>query len=136
MKFCSACGRITAGEPFFCQFCGRTYDVKLCPRRHANPRVAEVCSHCGSRELSTPHPQVSPVWRLLGVLARVTVGLLIAYVLLVFVKEVLTNPKTMNALMALGLLFLALWVLWGMLPMWFRRVIHWSLGRKKHGEER
>ena len=85
MKYCYECGRITAGEPRFCQFCGRTYDVKLCPRRHENPRFAEVCSQCGSRDLSTPQPKVSFLWRVLEFLARVMVGLLIAYVLLSFV---------------------------------------------------
>jgi hypothetical protein len=59
MKYCHHCGRLTSGEPMFCQFCGRSYDVKLCPRLHANPRWAEVCSQCGSRELSTPQPKVS-----------------------------------------------------------------------------
>ena len=73
MKYCYECGRMTGGEPRYCQFCGRTYDVKLCPRRHENPRFAEVCSQCGSRELSTPQPKVSPVWRVLEFLARVMV---------------------------------------------------------------
>ena len=31
MKYCYQCGRMTAGEPLYCQLCGRTYDVKLCP---------------------------------------------------------------------------------------------------------
>ena len=64
MKYCYECGRVTAGEPLFCQFCGRTYNVKLCPRLHVNPRFAEVCSQCGSRDLSTPQPKVSVWWRI------------------------------------------------------------------------
>src|ERR1700756_5276548 len=61
MRFCNQCHRMTAGEPLFCNFCGRSYDVKLCPHRHPNPRNAEICSQCGSRELSTPHPRM-PFW--------------------------------------------------------------------------
>ena len=61
MRYCNQCHRITPGEPLFCNFCGRSYDFKLCPHRHPNPRNAEICSQCGSRELSTPHPRV-PLW--------------------------------------------------------------------------
>ncbi len=31
MRYCNQCHRITAGEPLFCNFCGRSYDFKLCP---------------------------------------------------------------------------------------------------------
>ena len=58
MRYCNECHRMTAGEPLFCNFCGRSYDLKLCPHRHPNPRNAEICSECGSRDLSTPHPHV------------------------------------------------------------------------------
>src|SRR5215472_12922424 len=61
MKYCFNCNRITPGAPLFCNYCGRSYDVKLCPRRHANPRTAEACSQCGSRDLSTPQPR-RPIW--------------------------------------------------------------------------
>lgn len=136
MKYCYECGRITAGEPSFCQFCGRTYDVKLCPRRHENPRYAEVCSQCGSRELSTPQPKVSFLWRALEFIARVTLGLLIAYVFLSFVYGLLATPRTGDALMVLVLLLGALWILWTMLPDWFRRLVRKSLGKGGRREDR
>jgi len=136
MKYCYECGHMTAGEPRYCQFCGRTYDVKLCPRRHENPRSAEVCSQCGSRELSTPQPKVSPVWRLLRFLARVTLGLLIAYVVLAFLSALLTKPETMNALVSLGLLLAALWLLWGLLPLWIRKLIHLLVRGKERRDGR
>src|SRR6266481_2921849 len=78
MKYCYECGRITAGEPLFCNFCGRSYNVKLCPRHHPNPRIAEVCAQCGSRELSTPQPKVSIGWRLLELLLRILLGAFLA----------------------------------------------------------
>jgi hypothetical protein len=136
MKYCYECGRMTAGEPRYCQFCGRTYDVKLCPRRHENPRFAEVCSQCGSRELSTPQPKVSPVWRVLEFFARVMVGLLIVYVVLSFVYGLVTTPETGDALMALGLLLVALFILWTMLPDWFKRLIRRSMGKGGRHEDR
>jgi hypothetical protein len=74
MKYCYECGHVTAGEPLFCQFCGHTYDVKLCPRMHANPRFAEVCSQCGSRDFSIPQPKVSLAWRIGAVLVRILLG--------------------------------------------------------------
>src|SRR5258705_3358168 len=61
MRYCNQCHRITPGEPLFCNSCGRSYDFRLCPSRHPNPRNAEICSECGSRELSTPHRRV-PLW--------------------------------------------------------------------------
>src|SRR2546421_9664902 len=74
VKFCYHCGRVTVGEPLFCNFCGRSYDVKLCPRLHPNPRGTRVCSKCGSAELSTPQPRV-PSWvKILLLLARVVPG--------------------------------------------------------------
>ena len=136
MKYCYECGRMTAGEPRYCQFCGRTYDVKLCPRRHENPRFAEICSQCGSRELSTPQPKVSFVWRAMEFLARVTVGTLIVYVLLSFVCGMVTAPRTGDALIALGLLFCALCVLWAMLPDWFKRLVRRSMGKGGQHEDR
>jgi RNA polymerase subunit RPABC4/transcription elongation factor Spt4 len=136
MKYCYECGRLTAGEPKFCQFCGRTYDVKLCSRRHENPRFAEVCSQCGSRELSTPQPKVSPMWRALEFIARVVVGLLIAYVILSFLYGMATAPETGNALLALALLLGALVVLMAMLPDWFKRFVRKSMGKGGRHEDR
>jgi len=136
MKYCYECGRMTAGEARYCQFCGRTYDVKLCPRRHENPRFAEVCSQCGSRELSTPQPKVSFVWKALEFLARVIVGLLIAYVVLSVLSGLLTSPQTGQALVTLGLLFGALFGLWTMLPDWFKRLVRRSLGKGGRHEDR
>ncbi len=136
MKYCYECGRITAGEPRYCQFCGRTYDVKLCARRHENPRFAEVCSQCGSRELSTPQPKVSFLWRAAEFFVRVLVGLLIVYVVLSFIYGMVTTPQTGNALVALGLLICALFVLSAMLPDWFKRLVRRSRGKGGRHEDR
>jgi hypothetical protein len=119
---------------------GCSYDVKLCPRMHANPRFADVCSQCGSRELSTPQPRVSLWWHVLGFLIRVVLGaLLVALsltVLVGIVQEMLRNPQVQAGMLALALLLVALWFLWAMIPHWLRKIIRRSRrpkeGRNEH----
>ena len=123
MKYCYECGRITAGVPRYCQFCGRTYDVKLCPRSHVNPRGAEVCSKCGSRELSTPQPKVPMSLRLLALLVRLGLGLLLFYASLSLVVVLLRTREVQQALVAFGILLSGLWWLWSKLPDWFQEAI-------------
>src|SRR5712692_1855348 len=89
MKYCYNCDRVTVAEPLFCNFCGRSYDVKLCPRLHVNPRRTSVCSKCGSTELSTPQPRV-PFWMRISLflitlisgilLSLISVGLLVFFI--------------------------------------------------------
>jgi hypothetical protein len=136
MKYCYECGRITAGEPRYCQFCGRTYDVKLCPRRHENPRFAEVCSQCGSRELSTPQPKVSVLWKIAEFFVRGLLGLLVVYVVLSFIYGLLSSPETGNALLAFLLLLVPLVILWSMVPDWCKRLVRRALGKGGHREDR
>ncbi len=135
MKYCYQCGRMTTGEPLFCNFCGRSYDVKLCPRLHLNPRSAEVCSQCGSRDLSTPQPKVSIGWRVLEFLVRVFLAvLLVCASLAVFVevaKQILTTPQVQAGLVVLAALVFVLWWLWSRLPDWFRKAIRNLLNRRQ-----
>jgi hypothetical protein len=123
MKYCYQCGKMTAGEPLFCATCGRTYDVKLCPRQHVNPRGAEVCSQCGSRELSTPQPKIPMSLRLLALLARLGLGLLLFYASLSLVIALIRTPEVQRALVAFGVLLAVLWWLWSKLPDWFQEAI-------------
>jgi len=139
MNYCYQCGRITPGEPLYCNSCGRSYDVKLCPRNHSNPRTAEVCSQCGSREFSTPQPKVSIGWRILEFLARIFLGIVLVFVslaaLVAALRELLPRPEVQGGLVILGILLIVLWWLWSQLPDWFRKLIHKSLKRKgrNHG---
>lgn len=131
MKYCYECGHVTGGEPLFCHFCGHTYNVKLCPRMHANPRFAAVCSQCGSRDLSTPQPNVSLVWRVGAVLVRILLGALLAAASMALLVALLSMHEVQNGLIAIGLLLGGLWFLWTLLPDWLREVIHWALKRKE-----
>jgi hypothetical protein len=134
MKYCYQCGHMTAGEPLFCNSCGRSYDVKLCPRLHPNPRSAECCSQCGSRELSTPQPKIPMYLRLLAILARLGLGLLLLYATLSLLVTLLQSPEVQKSLVAMGLLLAALWILWSRLPDWFRDAIR-SFWKNRSGHE-
>jgi len=136
MTYCYQCGRVTAGKPLFCSFCGRSYDVKLCSRLHANPRSAEVCSQCGSRELSTPQPKVSVWWKVLEFLARIGFGVLLVYVSLSVLVALLQTREVQNGLIVLGVLLGILWWLWSLLPDWFRKLVRRSRRQKERNHER
>jgi hypothetical protein len=136
MKYCYQCGRVTPGEPLFCNSCGRSYDVKLCPRHHPNPRSADVCSQCGSRELSTPQPRVSLWWKVLQVVVQIILGVVLVYVSLALLGTLLRTPVVQGSLVVLGILIGLLWWLWSELPEWFRKLIRKSYRRKERDHER
>ncbi len=127
MRYCNHCHRITPGEPFFCLFCGRTFDVKLCPHRHINPRIADVCSQCGSRDLSTPAPPMGLASRFLWFAVSVLPGvlLLLMTVLLVvgFINVIFTNPAMLFRFLILVLLVGILWRIYMQFPPPLRNLI-------------
>ena len=139
MKYCYQCGHMTSGEPLFCLFCGASYDAKLCPRLHVNPRYAEVCSQCGSRDLSVPQPKV-PFWGKILV-ALVTVLLWIVLLTftfllaLVFLKQVFTSPNLLGDLIGIAFILALLWWIWMQIPLWMRKTMH-RLLRGKDKEKR
>jgi RNA polymerase subunit RPABC4/transcription elongation factor Spt4 len=133
MRYCNQCHRITSGDPLFCNFCGRSYDVKLCPHRHPNPRNANMCSQCGSRELSTPHPHL-PIWLgpLLALLSALPGLLLLAVTVLFlfgFASAVATHPQLQLQLMIVGLMLAFLWYLYMHLPALLKRMLSRLVGR-------
>jgi RNA polymerase subunit RPABC4/transcription elongation factor Spt4 len=140
MKYCYECGRMTPGDPLYCNFCGRSYDLKLCARHHPNPRIAEICSQCGSRELSTPQPKVPIWWRILEWLTRMFVAALLTVLSVIFIFEflvaVLQSSAGQGAVILLTVLLGVLWWLWTLLPDWFRKLIKKSFERRRHRDER
>src|SRR5690348_4604779 len=124
MKYCYACGRYTAGDPLFCNSCGCSYDVKLCPRLHPNPRHAEVCAQCGSREFSTPQPQVAIGKRLVRHLERTVIALSLTVLFLALVTAFLASKEGQNAFATFGILAVVLWWLWSLIPEWLKKRIH------------
>jgi hypothetical protein len=114
MRYCSNCKKLTSGKPPYCNHCGRSYGVRLCPRGHINPRAAEACSECGSMELSTPAPKggMMPGFSTIGKIIGVTILLVLCGYVLYFVWMWATDPDTVLRLMRLGFELGALFLLW------------------------
>ena len=127
MKLCANCYRVTAGKPIFCNFCGSSYSIKLCPRQHVNPRSAEACSQCGSRDMSQPQPKI-PLWlRPLFLLLTVSPGFVLLAALVVFVaaflRQLLSDPNGLAPLMCIGLYLCIAFFIWMMLPNFLKRLL-------------
>src|SRR6266545_580312 len=133
MRYCHNCHKTTTGDALFCHACGSTYDAKLCPARHINPRWATVCSQCGSRDLSTPAPRV-PWWlKPLLLLASLLPGLFLLLLLVLAVvgvfQAVLSNQAIQGQLLAAILILALLWWLFLQLPHFIQNMFR-SLWRK------
>ena len=135
MKYCFGCNHITPGDPLFCQSCGSSYDVKLCPRLHPNPRHAEVCSRCGSREFSTPQPVVSVWTRLLHGMERMLLTLAVVVLILAGLVGFLSTHTGQNVAIVFGVLGALGWWLWSQIPEWLRKRIHKRKKGKRAGNE-
>jgi RNA polymerase subunit RPABC4/transcription elongation factor Spt4 len=137
MRYCNNCKKITTGEPLFCNFCGRSYDLKLCPQRHPNPRAAEICSQCGSREFSTPQPKTSIGMSLLLVVLSILPGLLLVLlsvlVLIGLLNALLNNQQLLFQVMMCGLPLAFLWWVYLHVPSILRKGVSKLLGRKHGG---
>jgi len=136
MKLCFSCGRVTTGAPSYCHNCGKTYNVKLCSRGHINPRSANVCSQCGSREMSTPQRKIPFLLKPLIFLLSHLVGIVLIFSLVAFVGffiyKLFIDPNGLLPLMCIGLLLGLLFLFWMMLPNFIRSPIRWLFKRKGH----
>ena len=138
MKYCYNCSRITLGEPLFCNFCGRSYDYKLCPRHHKNPRAAHACSQCGSHELSTPSPPTPVLLKPFLLLLTVLPGLVLLSVTVLFfvgfVQAFLNSPQLQSQFVVIAVLLGLLWFLYLQLPGFLRKGIHKLFAGKRKDE--
>ena len=127
MRICYQCGRITSGRPSFCIWCGRSYNVRLCPRLHVNPREAQSCSLCGSHDLSTPQQKLplwfKPILLLAGLLPGVVLLAVSLVYLAYFVYRLWLDPSSLLLPMLFGLLLSLLWLLWMYVPLFLVRLI-------------
>lgn len=138
--YCYHCNRITVGEPLFCNFCGRSYNVKLCPRLHPNPRNAQICSQCGSRDLSIPQPKM-PFWAgilefLLRIIPGAALTALSVITVALFILAIFTRPDLLVPVVFLLIALGLLWRAWSQIPASFRRVIERLLTHRTRGPER
>jgi len=106
----------------------------LCPRLHANPRGAQVCTQCGSRDLSEPQPPTSLTSRWWRVGLGLWLEVCSLVVLAAFVQTIAAN-RPLQLQLVIVLLFLALcWAAYLQLPAWVRRAVGWVWRRvKNHG---
>jgi DNA-directed RNA polymerase subunit RPC12/RpoP len=127
MRYCQNCHRLTAGEALFCSHCGASYGVKLCPSRHPNSRTAQVCSQCGSRDLSTPAPRASLWLRPLlfgaSLLPGVAIALLLLLVAAAFVRELAVNGQLQAQLVVLLLMLALVWFAYIHLPRFIQKAL-------------
>jgi len=135
MRYCPQCHRLTAADPLYCSHCGSTYDAKLCPARHLNPRNAEVCAQCGSRDLSTPAPPL-PLWlRPLLFILSLAPGVILALLLMMvgfgIVHEIATNSQVQGQLVILFLLLALLWWIYIHLPHFIQKALRSLWPNKK-----
>lgn len=141
MRLCTNCLQITIGKPLFCNRCGSSYNVKLCPKLHVNPRPAKVCASCGSKDLSTPQPKASLFLIPLIFLIRMGPGLLLLIALCIYlvfyIPRLISDPNNLLPMMSLGLLLSALFVGWMMLPSFLKRFFaRLFKGKSKHGKDK
>jgi len=134
MRYCYNCNKITAGEPLFCNFCGRSYNVKICAHKHINPRNAMACSQCGSRDFSTPQPKV-PLWApLLELLLRILPGSILVAASVTAIVALLHEASRNPVVIADVILLAVLWYAWSQLPRWFREAIYTLLKRRREDD--
>lgn len=74
MRYCPYCRRINEGKPQICNFCGRTWYIKLCPRGHENPFNAQYCGTCGSADLSDTAGSRSVILFVIKLIISATIG--------------------------------------------------------------
>jgi hypothetical protein len=60
-----------------CHYCGRTWQVRLCPRGHENPPDSQFCGICGSADLTETAGPV-PFWIWL-----IRIGSLVIFILFI-----------------------------------------------------
>jgi DNA-directed RNA polymerase subunit RPC12/RpoP len=120
MKYCYHCGHTTGGKPLYCNSCGRTYDVKLCPKLHVNPRLANACSSCGSRVLSTPQPKVPIRWRVAQWVVQI-VSAIVLICLIGVIHKMTGSPKVL--LLGIAILSSVWWIVRDYLRSLVREIV-------------
>lgn len=113
MRYCPYCRRWNAGRPQLCNYCGRSWHVRLCRRGHANPYDAEYCGACGSADLTdTAGPR--PLW--IWLVRAAALALFIFLVVLLSRGRLYLSDLTIAYVLAIGLLLAGLYLTLSILP--------------------
>ena len=129
MKYCAFCKRMNPGRPTHCQYCGRTFGVRVCHHcREANPYEALTCRNCGSAELSETSGLV-PFWTYLF-----NIKFLIWIFAFIFIVGLIKNIDLLLSL----LIIVALWsVGFSFMPQLMKKIFNkifryfWKFLRRK-----
>lgn len=120
MRYCPFCHRWNTGRPQFCNYCGRTWHVRLCPRGHDNPPDTHYCGTCGSADLTdTAGPRAPWIW---------LIRLAVMVILILFVITIIRSPFSLSQqfiayIIAIVLLFIGLNLVISILPNPIRRPV-------------
>lgn len=126
MRYCPYCRRINEGKPQICNFCGRTWYIRLCQRGHENPYNAQYCGICGSADLTEtagPRP-----WFFIAL----KIGILIIIALSTyFIFTSLFRVQTLTFVVIACLFIFALQFALSMLPRsisdGIRKLVRWGM---------
>lgn len=133
MRYCPHCRRFNEGKPTICNFCGRTWYVRLCPRGHENPYNAQYCGTCGSSDLTETAGPRSWFFIAMKIVFWVFIGLLV-YLIIATFFNLLRPPavyQALNAAVIICLSSLVFQLALSMLPQSIgdgvRRIIRWGM---------
>lgn len=105
MRYCANCKRLNMGEPVFCQYCGRSFNVRICRScGHMNPTDALACRKCGRTNLSEPSGDHS-ILPLIKFLIKIICWPLAILLALQFIKAILMNLQAVAPLVIMVGLF-------------------------------
>lgn len=137
MRWCPSCRRISPGQPERCHYCGRTWNLRLCPSGHENPPDSQYCGLCGSARLSEPAPGgyfINWLFRPLnhpGLIVR----MLLAVLGIALVITILTNIDSLAPLLlAIAFFVIAFWFARRLLPDWLVRRVTRRLRSARRGK--
>ena len=135
MRYCSSCHRWFSARPTYCPACGRTWDVKLCPRGHENDANSNnnYCSTCGSPDLS----QCSGKERWFSIMLGFLTGKAGMITIISFAILMLCSISKqgfellMSFVLAIGVLIIGVWVAFSMMPSFLKSVLRWLWRRAR-----
>jgi len=65
------------GRPIHCPNCGKTWDYRICSKKHLNPPESNFCSECGSADLSECSGKEMWFSKFVGFVSRIVPELLL-----------------------------------------------------------
>jgi len=125
MRYCPHCHRLNTGRPQICNYCSRTWHVRLCPARHENPPDAIFCGTCGSADLTETSGPL-PLW-----IGLIKIGILIIILFMLFSLrhvQFTLNDQAVNTIIAILILVTGLHIASSYIPSPAKKLV-WMMVR-------